>query len=370
MILRKKLLALVGLAALFLAGCSSGLRDPLAEVPQAEEDFKAQLLPLFDEAEGLLGDLMPTRVGAQSTFPRSLTVASDDEGIVLITSPRSWTPPTSIEELNGKPLFIKIRCTSTGKCHVWLGELMSDGQQGYRMTWYGDKDSSGRRLRTTTEAQVEVGQSKPPIPPCKFYPCYSKKWVKFPNGQWGWVYDILIWPNNPTFIAHILAPFPSDLPGQPLQGTLNTDPLVGKLRGVVDNLRKPYEVEWPPAILLREDKALAFAPYKNPKLSQAQKPEELLNQDLGLLYLRLGDATRVLSLKLVQDGEEYFLAATDLKNPSQGARFKVGQVSMPCPPFECYAPSPLFLGIEDHLQASPTFQLGVGELLLDLIEIP
>jgi hypothetical protein len=195
--------------------------------------------------------------------------------------------------------------------------------------------------------------------------------VKYPNGNWGWVYDVLLvdrFSNNLTE-RHVVAPFPTDLPGEPLQRTLSTTILTEKLRQVVKGLRKPYDLEDPPALLLREDNALAFAPYKNPRLSQARSIEELLDQDLGLLVLReASDAARVLSLRLVREGEEYFLIATDLKNPSQSARFKVGQVAIECPPGACYAPSPLYLGIEDRIGAGPLFQLRMGPLELRGIE--
>jgi hypothetical protein len=205
-------------------------------------------------------------------------------------------------------------------------------------------------------------------------PAYRVRWVKYPNGNWVWVYDkIAVDPsaNNPME-RHVVAPFPTDLPGEPLQRTLSTAILTEKLRQVVKGLRKPYDVEDPPAILLREDNALAFAPYRNPRLSQARSIEELLDQDLGLLVLRgvggVIPGAGIVSVRLVREGEEYFLIATDLRNPSQTARFKVGQVAIECPPGACYAPSPLYLGIEDRIGAGPLFQLRMGPLELRGIE--
>jgi hypothetical protein len=369
-------LVLAGLLGGLLAGCGgTGVgTDPLADLPQAEDDLKAAALPLADEAEALFTDLMPAGLGlrAQADPPRALTLVEDSDGLVIIASLRGGQPTGGLEG----PQALVIKCPSRSPCYAYLGDLRGNDRDGYRMVWYGGRERGVRQVR---EEQATV-ESRPVPPPSKCPPhCgpyYSKHWVKDRNGNWRWVYDkIVVDPsaNNPTE-RHVVAPFPTDLPGEPLQRTLSATVFIEKLRQVVRGLRKPYDVEDPPAILLREDNTLAFAPYKNPRLSQARSIEELLDQDLGLLVLRVSGAggyipgAGIVSVRLVREGEKYFLIATDLRNPSQTARFEVGQVAGECPPGACYAPSPLYLGIEDRIGAGPLFQLRMGPLELRGIE--
>jgi hypothetical protein len=140
-------------------------------------------------------------------------------------------------------------------------------------------------------------------------------------------------------------------------------------------------VEWPPAVLLREDVAVAFLPYQHPKLRQARSIEELVGEPLGIAYWRTpgrgakltkADAARIMEIKLVQEEPDYGLVATNLSNPSDTARFRIGQAGW-CD--DCFGqgpppgqPIPRYLGIEDRVGQPPALSLQVGPLLLRGIE--
>ncbi|WP_162798685.1 hypothetical protein [Thermus caldifontis] len=128
-------------------------------------------------------------------------------------------------------------------------------------------------------------------------------------------------------------------------------------------------------MLLRDDIALAFVPFENPRILQATSPEDLLGEPLGLLYLRRAtsgkltkaDAARLLSVRLVREEPDWVLLATDITNPSQSLRFWIGQVDW-CDGCFGQDPPPRYLGIEDRLNASPLLHLQVGPLMLRGIE--
>ncbi len=137
---------------------------------------------------------------------------------------------------------------------------------------------------------------------------------------------------------------------------------------------KPFDVGWPPALLLREDIVLAFVPYKNPKLATARSIEDLVGEPLGIAYFRntdtwakltKADAARVIEVKLVREERDYLLIAANLKNPSDTLRFRVGQVEYHVR--AASAPS-VELGIEDRPDGPPVLHLQVGPLILRGIE--
>lgn len=195
------------------------------------------VLPLAEEGERRFSDLIPARLTPQAELTRAITVVQDTEGLSLIVSPKGWQPSQDPNSLTSRPLALTIRCTSDGRrCAVWLGGLSGDEQQGYRMTWYGGKDGNGRRLSRSVPAGIGWGG---PCPPDQ--PLFSWK-------KWGAVYVFDgCWYFNPLRIAHITAPFPSDLDGELLNSTLDTTPFAERLRQACCGLPKPFEVEWPPA---------------------------------------------------------------------------------------------------------------------------
>ncbi|SDE75541.1 hypothetical protein SAMN04488243_10926 [Thermus arciformis] len=370
------LLGTLGLLVALLAGCGGQTGStPLEGMPQAEDNLRMAVLPLAEESEALFSDLMPASLTPQAELTRAITVVQDTEGLSLIVSPKGWHPSQDPSSLTNRPLAITIRCTSDGHCRVWLGGLSGDEQQGYRMTWYGGKDGNGRRLSRSVTADVGWGGPYIQPPPDGFL--YSWKRV---NGMI-FIWDLLMLNSPPFYLTHITAAFPSDLDGEALNGTLDTTPFAERLRQACCALPKPFEVEWPPAILLREDVAVAFLPYQNPKLREARSIEELVGEPLGIAYWRQADsgakltkadAARIMEVKLVREEPDWVLVATNLSNPADVVRFRVGEVGW-CD--GCFGqdpppgrPIPRYLGIEDRLQAPPVLHLQVGPLELRGIE--
>ncbi|RIH81554.1 hypothetical protein Mlute_02769 [Meiothermus luteus] len=370
--MKQTLLIVFGLLTLMLVGCSGQTGSASLEtMSQAEDDLKAAALPLAEEAERLFSDLVPARLAPQAESPRSLTLIQDSDGITLVASHSLWQPPEDPSVLGDRPLAVVIRCTSDGRrCAGYRGNLGGTEQEGYRITWYGGKDEGGRRLSRSVPAGLGWGGLCPPGQPHFSW----KKWGMY------YVFDGCQY-FNPNRIAHLNAPFPSDLPGQDLSGTLDTTPFAERLRQVCCGLPKPFDVEWPPAILLREDVAVAFLPYQNPRLRQARSLEELVGEPLGIAYWRQAaggatltkaDAARILEVKFTREDPDWILVATDLKDPSQTLKFRVGEVGW-CdgcfgqdpPPGQ---PIPRYLGIEDRLQEPPMLHLQVGPLELRGIE--
>ncbi len=89
-------------------------------------------------------------------------------------------------------------------------------------------------------------------------------------------------------------------------------------------------------------------PYQNPKLRQARSIEELVGEPLGIAYWRTpgsgakltkADAARIMEVKLVGEEPNYGLVATNLSNPADVVRFKVGEVGwadIECPPVRAF----------------------------------
>lgn len=366
----KKAFLLASLSPLLglLAACGGqGGPAPLEAMPQAEDGLRAAALPLAEEAERLFGDLVPARLAPQAESPRSLTLIQDSDGITLVASHSLWQPPQDPSVLGDRPLAVVIRCTSDGRrCAGYQGNLGGAEQEGYRMTWYGGKDQTGVRLTQGVTAGLDWGGLCPPGKPLFSW----KKWGMY------YVFDGCLY-FNPTRVVHLNAPFPSDLPGQDLSGTLDTTPFTERLRQACCGSPKPFDVEWPPAILLREDVAVAFAPYQNPKLRQARSLEELVGEPLGIAYWRQAaggatltkaDAPRLLEVKFTREDPDWVLVATDLRDSSQTLKFRVGEATwtpIECPPCQTLL---LHLGVEDRPQLPPVLHLQVGPLELRGIE--
>jgi hypothetical protein len=74
--------------SLLLAACGGGMQgDPLADLPQAEDDLKAAAFPLADEAEALFTD---SNEGIQDRRPvqRHLTQKGVPKAVYFISAKR------------------------------------------------------------------------------------------------------------------------------------------------------------------------------------------------------------------------------------------------------------------------------------------
>ncbi len=362
-----KRIGLIGLGMLGLlgfAGCGGTLRTagPWEEVIASEDQVFAQASSL---ADGFEGWLETQSLALQSTSSRILTVVKDNDGITILTLPKDFRPPRSLEDLSQTPFALVIRCTSTPPIRCVGGRGNLEGQTGsYRVRWTG-KGTEGRPLEEVVPAQVELGPQGSD-PTAKPVISYNKIGLPGP-----WADSLIQWP----FLVHIVAPLPSwdwtgfTTPRDPML------PFLEALQRACCGLPTEYPKSWPPAVLLRDDIALAFVPFENPRILQATSPEDLLGEPLGLLYLRRAtsgkltkaDAARLLSVRLVREEPDWVLLATDITNPSQSLRFWIGQVDW-CDGCFGQDPPPRYLGIEDRLNASPLLHLQVGPLMLRGIE--
>ncbi|MGK0619878.1 hypothetical protein [Meiothermus cerbereus] len=371
----KKWTALGLLAALLLVGCGgiNANLNPMQQMLQAEDGLKAAALSLADEAEGLFAEVLPTTLqglAPQTEDTRALTLVQDGDGITILVSLKRVGVPSQPSSLPGSPLGLTIKCASSPPrfCGGRAKKISLDGEtQGYRVVWYGEGRGGSRQSEsvplTLTTAETSGSATA------------RQRWSYNKIGLGGFWADALIqWPG---IEAHLQFPLPS-IPGQTLVGSLDPTPFEEALRRACCGLPKPFEpfeVDWPPAILLREDIVLAFLPYRNPRLREALSVEGLLNQPLGIAYLRVAsegkltraDAARLVEIKLVREEPDYYLVVTDLKDPTRTRRVSVGEVGW-CDGCFGQDPPPRYLGIEDRLTDEPLLHLQVGNLLLRGIE--
>lgn len=350
-------------AGLLLAGCNlGGGTDPLNEALAAEDAVYGAVLAWVEGVEASAQGLTPQGDGG-----RPLTLVKDSDGLTVLAQATGWTPPQDPGGLLGQPLGITIKCSSDGRrCAYAPMELVGDGEGGYRMVWRG-RTGEGTPIEEATPATAEPGGPGTD-------PTAKPRWSYNKIGLGGfWADSLILYP----FRLHLAAPGPEGLAGWagPTPPQNPTASLEEALRQAF-SLPKPFSLSWPPALLLREDLVLAFAPYQNPAFSTARSPADLVGQPLGVAYWRGGkgakltkaDAARLLSLSLTQEpGGGYGLEAQDLRNPGQVLRFRVGEVGW-CDGCFGQDPRPRYLGIEDRLQGPPLVHLQVGGLLLRGIE--
>lgn len=371
----KKWTAIALLAGLLLVGCGNNTGsdaggDSLQGMLQAEDDLRALAFSLADEGEDLFADVLPAALQGlvpQAEDARALTLVWDGDGITILVSLKRPGVPSQPSSLPGSPLGLTIKCASRPPrfCGAKAGKISLDGEtQGYRVVWYGEGNRGSRQSESVplslTTAETPGGATT------------RQKWSYNKIGLGGFWADALIqWPD---IEAHLQFPLPS-IPGQTLARSLDLTPFEEAIRRACCGLPKPFEVEWPPAILFREDIVLAFLPYRNPRFREARSVEELLDQPLGIAYLRVAsegkltraDAARMVEIKLVREEPDYYLVATDLKDPTHIKYIGVGEVDW-CDGCFGQDPPPRYLGIEDRLTDEPLLHLQIGSLLLRGIE--
>lgn len=367
----KKYAWLLGLLAALFAGCGSNSPQmgSMEGVQQGEAALQAEGGALVDEALSSFGDLMPASTQGlrpQAVSPRPLTIIRDREGFTILSRP-PWPADASLEGMVNRPVFLTIKHKSyPPRPQAYLG-ILRQGTNGYEIEWYGQMEN-GRRLSSRSPLQVERVRQDGVAPgvPCWGQPLVSwKKWGNY------YVFDGCM----PIDRIHVSGTFPIDLPGHPLERTLNASPIEDPFRTLYNGLTKPFDVEWPPALLMREHVVLAIAPYRNPRLQNARSIEEILGEELALAYLRSTDGERLterekgraLSLKLIWEDPKYTLVARDL-NTREEIRFRIAEVSWCDGCWFPGMPSGIYLGIEDRLSGPPVLHLQVGPLLLQGIE--
>jgi hypothetical protein len=92
----------------------------------------------------------------------------------------------------------------------------------------------------------------------------------------------------PSPRIHVRAPLPQNLPGREISSVPNPDMqgFASKLKDICCRKPKPFPPDWPPLILFRNDASVVVVPYDNPRVRDAQSPEDLLGQDIGFVYVR------------------------------------------------------------------------------------
>lgn len=324
---------------------------PLQQIVMAETKLQEQTQALLEEAVAAFSDLMPQ--GRSSADQRPLTIARDGlGGKVLIGGP--WRPPFPypLPPID-KPLFITIKCSSTGHCpHGYAAFLRQDAAGRYSLEWYGAKDSQSVRVpaQVTQVGNFSGATADRIIVKISYNPRHSE------------VDIIIIWER--TASLHIVSSLPPDsLPGRPLQGTIETDTYEGKLKDVCCGRPKPWPESWTPIWLLREDLSVFAVPYDNPALKNATTIENLVDQDLGFLYIRKKpfpggtttdcglnrvwcppDQDPFLNVRLVRAGQGYAVQFTRLGDPKNVLNTIPAEVSLD-------GDEPASLAIEDNVNA-------------------
>ncbi|MER3445083.1 MAG: hypothetical protein C4333_13585 [Meiothermus sp.] len=329
---------------------------------QAVDDLQTSAFSLADEAESLMGDLS----SQAATAERSLTLVQDSDGIILIASLKSQ--PTST--LFGQPLNIVIRCrernSKCGPVRVWQPVPLDER----RLLWYVAPTENGSRSRE--EVVMVMDQAPTTTPAAK--PIWSYNSL----GQGGfWADAMYCRPCDVTadpVSIHLRYPLPS-IPGQELPRSLDLSPLSLVIREQL-SLPRPFDLEDPPGVLLRDDLGLVLFLYKNPALREARSIEDLVGKPLGLLYLQVPagsklsktDVARFMNVELQGREPDYTLVLTNLKDPNDVLRLPVRQAEW-CDGCFGQDPPPRYLGIEDRLNDAPVVNLQVGPLVLRGIEV-
>ena len=280
------LLGFAVLALLGLAGCGGGgasPNTPLSQLTQADNNLQSDGQTLLDEGVAAFQDLMPQGLTPQATGnPRPLTMTKDEEGnVVLIGGP--WRPPFPwpLPPLD-KPLFLVIKqpsCPGGCKPQAYMGFLRQTRDGQYIMEWQGARGAAPVRVTAQVEQQGDFGAS-------------GKYVVKFSVQLIPPTIDIIIMkmpdvPMNPVSRMHIVSTLPPDtLQGRPLNGNLNPNRYEARFKEICCGMPKPYPPLWPPIWLHREDLSAVVVPYDNPQLRTATTIEELLDKDLGFIYVR------------------------------------------------------------------------------------
>lgn len=365
----------LGLALLGLAGCGGAptAKGPWEEVIQSEGQVLTQALALADQMESQLGVQSSTTESASS---RPITLVRDNEEVAVLAQARDYKPPQTIGDLAHTSLGIVIKCTNPANPPVrcggyWMGNLEPSGAadpSGTARIHWRWRTTDGRLGEEIVPAQVELGpQGTDPTARQKL--SYNK--IGVPGF---WADSLIQWP----FLAHIIAPSPLRTEGQAEFSTPQdpTLPFLEALQRLCCGLPTEFPKSWPPAVLMREDIVLAFVPFENPRLATAASPDDLVNEPLGLLYLRQSatggkltkaDAARLMQVRFIREEPDYGLLLTDLMNPTQTMRFQVSQVGW-CDGCFGQDPPPRYLGIEDRLSGLPLIHLQVGPLVLRGIE--
>jgi hypothetical protein len=290
----KKWTALGLLAALLLAGCGGGVNQlPGDQLSAAEDSVNTQAATLLNDAIAAFDDVLPAGLAPQATSTElpPLTLAYNGEETVLIGGPWRppfpWPLPNGADDLDGKPLFITIKQASPRPPKAHVARLQKNDRGEWEVAWYGERGASPEVQPATVEQVGQFGDT-----------AEAKTITKTSIRLWPppVEVDILLIKcrlcdaedisSSPRI--HVTAPLPQDLQGREVSSNAAPDveSFVNKLKAVCCGIKKPFPPNWPPLILFRNDASVVIVPYDNPRVSNAQRPEDLLGQDIGFVYVR------------------------------------------------------------------------------------
>lgn len=287
---------LLGTLGMVACNNQTQTQSDLAQLVAAEDSVAQVAQSALDEGANLFSDLLAqsgvTQQASQG-IPRPYTLVDQGQSKILIGGPyRPPFPfpiPNGAQDLDGKPLFLTIKFPSprpASYASARLGVLRRT-PQGYEVEWHGARGMSSIRTPATVEEWVnqEVGQGEE-----KIIVKFSKEKIERPDGTVETKVDLIIIVgknNTPYRIIHVITPLPEEGEGLDTQQAFSSETLTAKIREVCCGRPKPFPPLNPPwPILLREDFVAGFVPYNNPIIQQATSPEDLLDQDLGILYAR------------------------------------------------------------------------------------
>ncbi|GIW32534.1 MAG: hypothetical protein KatS3mg071_2708 [Meiothermus sp.] len=280
------------LLALLLAGCGTGPAGtaPLQQLVQAEDQSLQQAEAALDAAISAFSDVLPASTRVQATSePRPITsfccIDVDSDGLMIggpWRPPFPWPVPNGPRDLVDKPLFVVIKTKSSPRHTAYMGYLRQ-GRNGYEVEWYGARGAATVRTPATATDRAPTPEE---IARRIKVTLFSKKTTTYPDGTQTTEVDILRIDYEGR-VVHIVAPLPDGLEGRVIEASLTALPqLSNTLRDICCGRPKPFPASWPPSWLLRNDFSLALIPYDNPRLREARTIEELIGQNLGMVYLR------------------------------------------------------------------------------------
>ncbi|WP_448569677.1 hypothetical protein [Thermus sp.] len=337
----KKWTAMALLVALLLAGCGGNQVSPPPgdQISAAEDLVNTQAASLLNDAIGAFDDVLPAELAPQATGTElpPLTLAYNGEERVLIGGPWRppfpWPLPNGADDLNGKPLFITIKTRSGPRPKAHVAKLQKNDLQEWEVVWYGERGAPPEvrpatveqtgQFADTTGAKVIIKFSYKPPDEVDIIIIICKRC----DAQ-----DILS-----SSRIHVMVPLPQNLQGREVSNTASPDMqgFVSKFTDICCGKPKPFPPNWPPTILFRNDISVVAVPYDNPRVREAQTIEDLIDQDVGFVYLRkkpfpIGTTTDCgpngvwcppnedpfYNLRIVRQGGRIYVQFTKLSDPS------------------------------------------------------
>lgn len=298
-----RLLAIVAgvlLGTLGMVACSNQnqTQSDLAKLVSAEDSVDQLAQSALDEGVNLFADLLAQSGVAQQAsqgVARPYTLVDQGQNKILIGGP--WRPPfpfpipNGAQDLDGKPLFMTIKRPSQPRPSSYgsarLG-ILRKTPQGYEMEWHGIMAPAIRTAAIVEDfvnPEVSQGEERSIVK-------FSKKKVEHPDGTVETEIDLIIIVKkgdnpSPYRIVHITTPLPEEGEGRDTQQAFSSEALTAKIKEVCCGRPKPFPPVKPPwPTLLREDFVVGFVPYDNPRIRQATSIDELVDQDIGFVWMR------------------------------------------------------------------------------------